>query len=72
MPVAMTSRVLKLHRQHYYACVAAPVTDAEWVSGASGERDLRRPAILGAEAPLGALAAHDNRDWSRPRAERCR
>ena len=29
MPVAVTCRVLKLHRQHYYAWLAKPVTDAE-------------------------------------------
>jgi hypothetical protein len=31
VPVAVTCRVLKLHRQHYYAWLACPVTDAEWV-----------------------------------------
>jgi putative transposase len=30
VPVAVTCRVLKLHRQHYYAWLADPVTDAEW------------------------------------------
>lgn len=30
MPVAVTCRVLKLHRQHYYTWLADPVTDAEW------------------------------------------
>jgi putative transposase len=30
VPVAVTCRVLKLHRQHYYAWLACPVTDAEW------------------------------------------
>lgn len=29
VPVAVTCRVLKLHRQHYYAWLAAPVTAAE-------------------------------------------
>jgi len=29
VPVAVTCRVLKLHRQHYYAWLAKPVTDAE-------------------------------------------
>jgi putative transposase len=32
VPVAVTCRVLKLHRQHYYAWLADPVTDAEWVA----------------------------------------
>jgi putative transposase len=31
VPVAVACRVLKLHRQHYYAWLADPVTDAEWV-----------------------------------------
>ena len=31
VPVAVTCRVLKLHRQHYYAWLASPVTDAELV-----------------------------------------
>lgn len=31
VPVAVTCRVLKLHRQHYYAWLACPVTDAEWI-----------------------------------------
>ena len=31
VPVAVTCRVLNLHRQHYYAWLACPVTDAEWV-----------------------------------------
>jgi putative transposase len=31
VPVAVTCRVLKLHRQHYYAWLADPVTDAEWI-----------------------------------------
>ena len=31
VPVTVTCRVLKLHRQHYYAWIAGPVTDAEWV-----------------------------------------
>ena len=31
VPVAISCRVLKLHRQHYYAWLACPVTDAEWV-----------------------------------------
>ena len=31
VPVAVTCRVLTLHRQHYYAWLADPVTDAEWV-----------------------------------------
>ncbi len=31
VPVAVACRVLKLHRQHYYAWLARPVTDAEWV-----------------------------------------
>lgn len=30
VPVAVACRVLKLHRQHYYAWLAEPVTDAEW------------------------------------------
>ena len=30
IPVAVTCRVLKLHRQHYYAWLVDPVTDAEW------------------------------------------
>ena len=30
VPVAVTCRVLKLHRQHYYAWLADPVTGAEW------------------------------------------
>jgi transposase InsO family protein len=30
VPVAVSCRVLKLHRQHYYAWLAQPVTDAEW------------------------------------------
>ena len=30
VPVAVACRVLKLHRQHYYAWLACPVTDAEW------------------------------------------
>ncbi|SNR96125.1 Transposase InsO and inactivated derivatives [Haloechinothrix alba] len=30
MPVAVACRVLKLHRQHYYAWLACPVTDAEY------------------------------------------
>jgi len=29
VPVAVACRVLKLHRQHYYAWLACPVTDAE-------------------------------------------
>ncbi|MEJ7705910.1 MAG: hypothetical protein WKF82_00765 [Nocardioidaceae bacterium] len=28
--MAVTCRVLKLHRQHYYAWLAQPVTDAEY------------------------------------------
>ncbi len=31
VPVAVTCRVLKLHRQHYYAWLACPATDSEWV-----------------------------------------
>jgi transposase InsO family protein len=31
VPVVVTCRVLKLHRQHYYAWLASPVTDAEWI-----------------------------------------
>ena len=31
VPVAVTCRVLKLHRQHYYAWLAEPVPDADWV-----------------------------------------
>ena len=31
VPVAVTCRVLKLHRQHYYAWLADPVTEAEWI-----------------------------------------
>jgi transposase InsO family protein len=30
VPVAVSCRVLKLHRQHYYAWLTDPVTDAEW------------------------------------------
>ncbi len=30
VPVAVACRVLKLHRQHYYAWLARPVTDAEY------------------------------------------
>ncbi|WP_461158121.1 IS3 family transposase, partial [Saccharopolyspora tripterygii] len=30
VPVAVACRVLKLHRQHYYAWLAQPVTDAEY------------------------------------------
>jgi transposase InsO family protein len=30
VPVVVTCRVLKLHRQHYYTWIAEPVTDAEW------------------------------------------
>ena len=30
VPVAVACRVLKLHRQHYYAWLASPVTDAEY------------------------------------------
>ena len=30
VPVAVTCRVLTLHRQHYYAWLAEPVTDADW------------------------------------------
>ena len=30
VPVAVSCRVLKLHRQHYYSWLADPVTDAEW------------------------------------------
>jgi transposase InsO family protein len=30
VPVAVTCRVLKLHRQHYYAWLVNPVTDAEY------------------------------------------
>lgn len=30
VPVAVSCRVLKLHRQHYYAWLANPITDAEW------------------------------------------
>src|SRR5687768_11039166 len=30
VPVAVACRVLKLHRQHYYAWLANPVTDAEY------------------------------------------
>ncbi|RLV47059.1 IS3 family transposase, partial [Nocardioides mangrovicus] len=29
VPVAVTCRVLKLHRQHYHAWLACPVTTAE-------------------------------------------
>jgi hypothetical protein len=29
VPVTVACRVLKLHRQHYYAWLSAPVTDAE-------------------------------------------
>jgi transposase InsO family protein len=32
VPVAVSCRVLKLHRQHYYAWLDSPVTDAEWLS----------------------------------------
>ena len=32
VPVAVSCRVLKLHRQHYYAWLADPITDAEWVA----------------------------------------
>jgi putative transposase len=32
VPVAVSCRVLKLHRQHYYAWLADPVTDAEWLA----------------------------------------
>ncbi len=32
VPVAVSCRVLKLHRQHYYAWLADPVTDAEWIA----------------------------------------
>jgi putative transposase len=42
VPVAVTCRVLKLHRQHYYAWLACPVTDAEWI------RAHRADAIFGA------------------------
>ena len=31
IPVAVTSRVLKLARQPYYRWLACPVTDAEWI-----------------------------------------
>ena len=42
VPVAVACRVLKLHRQHYYAWLARPVTDAEWVQA------LRANAIFDA------------------------
>ncbi len=31
VPVTVACRVLKLHRQHYYAWLECPVTDAEWI-----------------------------------------
>ena len=42
VPVAVACRVLKLHRQHYYAWLAEPVTDAKWVQA------HRADAIFGA------------------------
>ena len=30
VPVTVSCRVLKLHRQHYYSWLAAPITDAEY------------------------------------------
>ncbi len=43
IPVTVTCRVLKIARQPYYRWLADPVTDAEWIAGASGERAVRRP-----------------------------
>ena len=54
IPVTVTCRVLKIARQPYYRWLAQPVTDAEWVAGASGERACSTPTVRTSSSATGS------------------